>query len=100
MINSIKKNSKIAYIGPKEYSMIFSFLGFYCFSVEKKEEFEDTLKNVKEEGFDLIFASQDIVSKETLDIVVLPGIVKKEDKDYLKEEIKRAIGTKLPSIEN
>lgn len=98
MNSDIKENYKIAYIGPKEYSMVFSFLGFYCFSVEKKEEFEDVLKNVKKEGFDLIFASQDIVSKETLDIVVLPGLVKKGDKDYLKEEIKRAIGTKLPTM--
>ncbi len=96
MENTDTKGLKIAFIGPKEYFMAFSLLGFYCFFVNKKEEFSEILDKVKKEGFDLIFASQDIVEKETSDIVVLPGIVKKSDENYLREEIKRAVGTKLP----
>ncbi len=91
-------NSKAAFIGPKEYSTVFSFLGFYCFPVDRKEDFQKVLDRVEEEGFELIFASQDIVEKETSNIVVLPGIVKKGDENYLKEEIKRAVGTKLPIL--
>lgn len=96
MNDILKEETKIAFIGPKEYFEIFSFLGFYCFPVNKKEDFFEVLDSVKKENFGLIFASQDIVEKETPDIVVLPGIVKKNDKDYLREEIKRAVGTKLP----
>ena len=90
--------TRIAFIGPKEYSTAFSLLGFYCFSVDKEEEFSKVLEKVKKENFDLIFASQDIVEKEFSGIVVLPGIVKKRDENYLKEEIKRAVGTKLPIL--
>jgi len=92
------EENKIAFIGPKEYSKAFSFLGFYCFCAKDEKEANESIEKAKKEGFVLIFVSQDVLKKETPDIILLPGIVSKKDENYLKEEIKRAVGAKIPIL--
>ncbi|MDD2913205.1 MAG: hypothetical protein PHH17_01010 [Candidatus Pacebacteria bacterium] len=91
---------KIAFIGPKEYSEAFSFLGFYCFSADNEKEFFQIFEEIKKEKFEVVFVSQDILSEEISGIVLLPGIVKKQDEEYLKKEITRAVGAKMPMLSN
>lgn len=84
--------NKIAYIGPKEYAEAFSFLGFYCFGVDNEEEAIEKIDEIKGE-FSIIIASRDILEKEIPGVVIMPGILEKKEGDYLKDVIKRAVGS-------
>ncbi len=89
------KEKRIAFVGPKEYAKVMRFAGFECFGVLSEDEAKETIKNLEEENYALIFVSQDVCPKEVaMDrIVVLPGVSKKEeDSDYLKKEINKALG--------
>ena len=85
----------IAFIGPREYSECFAFLGFYCFEAENEAQAAVKIEEARKKNFDLIITSQDILDEEK-GIVVLPGILKKERKNYLEEEIKKAVGSEMP----
>jgi vacuolar-type H+-ATPase subunit F/Vma7 len=88
------KERKIAFIGFPEYASAMRFFGFECFGVNDIKEAEEKIKLLREENYSLIFISQDITPDDVgLDrVVVLPGIAKASDEQYLKKEIAKAIG--------
>lgn len=85
---------RIAFIGFPEYSNAMNFFGFDCFGVNDINEAEEKIRLLKEEDYSLIFISQDVAPDDVgLDrVVVLPGIAKASDEQYLKKEIAKAIG--------
>ncbi len=84
--------SKIAFIGPKNYYKMFSFLGFSCFESENEEETLKKIKELKNKEFDLIFTTEDLISSGDLGVVVLPGIKEGQKKTTLKKQIEKALG--------
>ncbi len=88
------KEKRIAFVGPKEYAGVMRFAGFECFGALSESNAKEIIEKLEEENYALIFVSQDVCPKGlTMDrIVVLPGIVKEEDPDYLKKEITKALG--------
>ncbi len=87
--------SKIAFIGPKNYYRVFRFLGFSCFESKKEEETKNLIKKLKEDSFDLIFTTEDLISSGDLGVVVLPGIKEMSQegkKSSLKEQVEKALG--------
>jgi vacuolar-type H+-ATPase subunit F/Vma7 len=93
----MKNNQRMAFIGPKEYVNSMRFIGCQCFSSFNEEESLDLIEKLKQEDYALIFISQDVCPEEIgLDrVVVLPGMVKASDPQYLKQEIKKAIGGEI-----
>ena len=91
------KEGKIAFIGPREYASVMRFAGFHCFGVSDIQEAQEKIKKLEEEDYALIFISQD-VSPENIGmdrVVILPGIAKGGDKNYLKKEIIKAVGGEI-----
>lgn len=86
---------KAAFLGPKGYNQIFSFLGFDCFAISNNKQAMEKIKELKENGFDLIFASKDVLEKEIEDVIILSGITKKAEDSYIEKEIQKAIGSKI-----
>lgn len=86
---------RIAFIGPREYNLSLSFLGIECFGTKDKEELLTLIKKLKEDNFNLIFTTQDLLEDDIPGVVVLPGLVKKIDQNYLKKEITKAIGSEI-----
>ncbi len=88
---------RIAFIGFPEYVGAMRFFGFDCFGVNSTEEAGEKIKVLKEENYSLIFISQDIAPDDVgLDsVVILPGIAKASDEQYLKKEIAKAIGGEI-----
>lgn len=83
---------KAAFIGLKQYSDALRSIGIDCFSVESAKDIPGLTDNLKKEGYGIIFTSQDIVLEDIKDVVVLPGLVKKGESNFLKNIIKKAIG--------
>jgi vacuolar-type H+-ATPase subunit F/Vma7 len=90
-------DTKIAFVGPREYAKVMRFAGFVCFGVTSTEEAEEKIKELEEKGYALIFVAQDVCPEDIgLDrVVALPGIAKAKDENYLKKEIAKAIGGEL-----
>ena len=88
---------KIAFIAPREYSKSMRFAGFECFSAGDKEEAVELIEKLAEKEYAFIFVSQDIAPDDVGlgNVVVLPGMVKKSDSEYLKKEIIKAIGGEI-----
>lgn len=86
---------KIAFVGPREYHRSLELLGFESFAVKSKKEALDLIKKLKSQEFGLVFASQDVLDEECPGVVILPGLVKKQKVDYLKNIIKKAIGKEI-----
>ena len=93
----IAEKQKIAFIGEKEYSQLMRFIGFDCFSVLNEQEAINLIEKLKQENYALILISQDIASKDVGlgNVVVVPGMVKKSDKEEIKKEIIKAIGNEI-----
>jgi vacuolar-type H+-ATPase subunit F/Vma7 len=91
------KEGKIAFIGPREYASVMRFTGFYCFGVSNTQEAQEKIKKLEEEDYTLIFISQDVAPENIgMDrVVILPGIAKEGDKNYLKKEIIKAVGGEI-----
>ncbi len=91
------EKQKIAFIGPIEYSNAMRFAGFECFGVSTEDETLDLIEKLDNQGYALIFVSQDIAPTEVnIDkVVTLPGVVKKDDPEELKKEIIKAIGGEI-----
>ncbi len=88
---------KIAFIGPQEYCNAMRFAGFECFKVMDENEAVELIEKIENEDYALIFVSQDVAPRDVgLDkVVVLPGMAQASDQDYLKNEIKKAIGGEM-----
>ncbi len=93
----MNNNQKIAFIAPKEYVNIMRFIGFHCFQSLNSEQSSQLIKQLQDEDYALIFISQDVCPDDIgLDrVVVLPGIIQAHDSQYLKNEIKKAIGGEM-----
>ncbi len=91
------KERRIAFIGPKEYAQAMRFMGFICFGVLDEKEAEEEIIRLIDEDYALIFVAQDVSSDKIRSerVVVVPGIAKKEDKDFLSEEITKAVGGEI-----
>jgi vacuolar-type H+-ATPase subunit F/Vma7 len=91
------KEKRVAFVGVHEYANTMRFLGFECFGVNDTKEAEEKIKELEEENYSLIFVSQDVCPDDIgLDrVVVLPGIAKLSDDQYLKKEITKAIGGEI-----
>ncbi len=91
------QDKRIAFVGPKEYANVMRFAGFESFKALTKKEASDLIEELKEKDYALIFVSQDVAPEKLgLDRVVsLPGAVETSDKDYLKQEIIKAIGGEI-----
>jgi vacuolar-type H+-ATPase subunit F/Vma7 len=83
---------KLAFIGPGEYVDLFRLIGFECFESLNQEETLSLIERL--EDYPLIIVSQDVCPEKIISekVVVLPGLVKKQDENYLKNEIKKAVG--------
>lgn len=88
---------KIAFIGPEAYHLSFSFLGAVCFSSEKENIFS-TIERLKNEGFSLIFTTEDLLSEVQEGVVILPGMIKKSRGSAIKNEVQRAVGSDISSL--
>ncbi len=88
---------KMAFIGPIEYSNAMRFAGLECYGVSSNEEVFDLIKKLDGQEYALIFVSQDIAPKDLNfdNVVIIPGIVKKDDPEELKREITKAIGGEI-----
>ncbi len=86
--------SKIAFIGLKNYYNAFRLLGFECFESKKGKETEDLIKKLKQENFDLIFTTEDLISFSELGVVVLPGLKDRDgaEKTSIKRQVEKALG--------
>ena len=93
----MNNEQRIAFIGPKEYCNAMRFVGFECFGAFDEGQALGLIKKLKNENYVLIFVSQDIAPKDVgFDrVVVLPGMVKSSDPEYLKQEITKAIGGEI-----
>ncbi len=93
----MNNSQKIAFVGPKEYANAMRFAGFECFKVFNKKESLEKIEELKKEDYALIFVSQDVCPDDIgFDRVVsLPGTVQASDDNYLKEEIKKAVGGEM-----
>jgi vacuolar-type H+-ATPase subunit F/Vma7 len=91
------KEKRVAFIGFYEYVNAMRFFGFECFGVKDIKEAEEKIKELEKENYSLIFVSQDVCPEDVgLDrVVVLPGIAKLSDDQYLKKEIIKAIGGEI-----
>lgn len=86
---------KIAFVGPREYHRSFQLLGFEGFAAQSKKGALDLIRKLKTQNFGLIFTSQDVLDEESPGVIILPGLVKKQKVDYLKNIIKKAIGKEI-----
>ncbi len=86
--------SRVAFVGPKEYVDMMRFMGFDCFGVLGKKQAAETISKLEEDNYALIFVSQDVSPDNTgLErVVVLPGVLSKKDDKFLQEEIAKAVG--------
>ncbi|GEM_PF-1396807 len=93
----MKNENKIAFIGPKEYFKAMIFAGFECFYAIDKKESTELIEDLKEKEYAFIFVSQDVAPDDVGlgNVVVLPGIAKKSDSEFLKKEIIKAIGGEI-----
>ncbi len=89
--------NRIAFIGPKQYYLSFSFLGAHCFSTEK-EDVHSLIKRLKEEGYSIILTTEDVVSEGGEGVVVLPGMTSASCGETVKKEIARAVGSDISSF--
>lgn len=91
------KEERIAFVGPNEYVNAMRFVGFDCFGVLDKDNAMEEIKRLEEEQYAIIFVAQDVCpDKIGLErVVVLPGILKEKDEEFLKEEITKAIGGEI-----
>lgn len=88
---------KIAFIAPQQYHQSFALLGFDCFAAKTEKETSALIEQFqREEKFALIFASEDVFAKKIPGVITLPGLVRRRQEAYLKEEIERAVGKELP----
>ncbi len=89
--------SSIAFVGPKQYHLSFSFLGAHCFSADKSNA-PSLITRLKEEGYTIVFTTEDIVSEGGDGVVVLPGMISASRQETIKKEIRRAIGSDISSF--
>ncbi len=89
------QNKKIAFVAPQQYAKSLSLLGFKTFEADSEQKAEQTIEDLKTKDFRLIFVSGDIFSKEIPGVVVLPGMTKKPETDFLQQIIKKAIGKEI-----
>lgn len=86
--------SKIAFIGLKNYFRVFKLLGFECFESKEEKQTLDLIKKLKQEKFDLIFTTEDLISSGELGVVVLPGIRQGTERKItsIKKQVEKALG--------
>ncbi len=87
----------IAFVGPKQYYLSFSFLGANCFPSDKHGA-PSLITKLKEEGYAIIFTTEDVVSEGGDGVVVLPGMISASRQETIKKEIRRAIGSDISSF--
>lgn len=90
-------DSKIAFVGAREYAAAMRFAGFECFGVSSPEEAKTTIQKLSQQNYVLIFVSRDIAPSSILvhNVVVLPGMTGKIGDGGLTDEITRAIGSEI-----
>ena len=75
--------------------MAFSLAGIRGVGVKNSDEAKEKIKELKEQ-YDLIFVSQDVYKENSSEgVVAVPGMKNEKEEDYLKEEIKKAIGIEI-----
>ncbi len=86
---------KIAFIGPKQYSESMRLIGAETFEVNSEREALDLIKNLQNDDYKIIFASNDILEKDIEGVVVLPGIKKKEESVFLDRITNKVLGKNI-----
>ncbi len=86
--------SKIAFIGAKNYHRSFKLLGFECFESEEEKQAQDLIKQLKQNNFELIFVTDDLMEAGGMGVVVLPGLKQQagRQKTSIKQQIEKALG--------
>jgi len=92
-------NKKMAFVGPEAYYLSFSFLGADCYCADVSNV-SSVIKQLKNEGFSLIFTTEDLLSEGGDGVIVLPGMVKGSRGETIKKEIQRAVGSDISSFLN
>ncbi len=86
------KKGKVAFVAPTVYCDSFRLLGFACYEANSEEEARKRISSLRDEGFDLIFTTEDLVADAGYEAVVLPGIKRSEGKEILEKQIEKALG--------
>ncbi len=84
--------SKIAFIGPKSYFRTMRLIGFDCRKAENEKEALEIIEKLKNDGYGLIFTTEDLISSGGLGVVVLPGLKKGKERVALKKQVEKALG--------
>ncbi len=84
--------SRVAFIAPEAYYESFKLLGFSCYKAKDEEETMELIKELRSEGFNLIFTTEDLIKDAGYSAVVLPGIKEGSGKEALTKQIEKALG--------
>ncbi len=94
MTEEEKQQERVAFVGPKSYYLAFAFLGMHCVMADEGSVYS-VIEKLRNDGFTLIFTTEDLLSQSEEGVVVLPGMQVKSKGETIKKEIQRAIGSDI-----